>query len=224
MAGIFISYRREDSRADTGRLASDLKRYFAEEHIFRDIDDIEPGTDFVKAISSSVGACNALLAVVGPDWLAAKDKQGRRRLEDPNDYVRLEIEAALQRGIRVIPLLVGDAPMPSRGDLPDSIADFAQRQAHELSEKRWDFDVKCLVKTLDKIPGIDMRNAGAAALDIPTSSAQATKTKSIGRFAGAVVVSFFGVIFVLAGLSEDEGVALVIGVPLLVWAYWLFKK
>ena len=144
MAGIFISYRREDSRADAGRLAKDLKDYLGEGQIFRDIDSIKPGMDFVRAIKTAVGSSNALLAIIGPSWLSVKDEHGRPRVEYPQDYVRLEIEAALSRDIQVIPILVGGARMPRETELPNSLSPFARRQAHELSDSRWDFDVERL--------------------------------------------------------------------------------
>ena len=134
MAGIFVNYRRQDSRAYAGRLTKDLKGYFGESQIFQDIDTIEPGIDFVKAINSAVGSCTVMLTIIGPIWLSIKDEHGRRLLEAPDDYVRLEIEAALRRDIRVIPILVGSATMPCQANLPESLAPLARRQAHELGE------------------------------------------------------------------------------------------
>jgi hypothetical protein len=90
--------------------------------VFIDVDTIEPGVDFTEAISHAVAACQLLVAVIGPKWLTATDQLGRRRLDDPDDLVRLEIEAALARDVRVIPILVGDAVMPRRDDLPESLA------------------------------------------------------------------------------------------------------
>lgn len=149
MSGIFISYRRQDSRGDAGRLATDLKAAFGEEQIFRDIETIEAGSDFAKAIGDAVGSCDVLLAVIGPSWLTTSDKN-RRRLDDPDDFVRLEIVAALNRGIGVIPVLVGDATMPRREDLPKPLHKLARRQAHELSDSRWAFDVQKLVTVIEK--------------------------------------------------------------------------
>src|SRR6516225_1568159 len=104
--GIFVSYRRQESRDFAGRLADRLADRFGERQVFIDADAIEPGVDFDEEISGAVAACQVLLAVIGPNWLTTTDERGRRRLDDPDDFVRLEIEAALAREVRVIPILV----------------------------------------------------------------------------------------------------------------------
>lgn len=222
MAGIFISYRREDARADAGRLSKDLKGHLDGSQIFRDVDTLQPGIDFVKAINTAVGSCSALLAIIGPNWLSSTGQDGRRRIDDPADFVRLEIEAALSRDIRVIPLLVGDAKMPRQADLPDSLAPLARRHAHELSESRWDFDVARLVATLGEIPGVKKRKpAEAGPSDVGRTQ---TPTKRIGAFAGAAVLSAMGILFLLAGLIEGQDTAFAFAVAFLCGAYWLFSK
>jgi hypothetical protein len=148
---IFVSYRRDDARGDAGRLADNLKFHFGDKQIFRDVEAIEAGVDFVEAINSAVSQCAVLLAIIGPNWLKVTDSQGRRRLDDRNDFVRLEIAAALQRNIRVVPVLVGGAVMPKAEDLPQGLESLARRQAHELSDGRWDFDVGQLVETLERV-------------------------------------------------------------------------
>jgi hypothetical protein len=125
-------------------------REFGDDRCFRDIDDIESGTDFVEAISSAIGACRVLMVVVAPDWLGATDASGRRRLDDPNDFVRIEIAAALARDTRVVPVLVGGATMPPAEALPAAIAGFARRQAQELSDTRWDYDLDQLVAVIER--------------------------------------------------------------------------
>src|SRR5690349_10570277 len=110
--GIFVSYRRQDSSHLAGRLYDRLADRFGEDQVFMDVDTIEPGVDFAEEITRAVSACKVLLAVIGPNWLAATDERGCRRLDDPDDFVRLEIEAALARGVRVIPILADDAVMP----------------------------------------------------------------------------------------------------------------
>ncbi len=156
MASIFISYRRHGQSPGYAQAIVDrLKEHFGEEELFRDIDDIESGADFVEVLGSAVGGCKALLAVIGPDWLAVKDKAGRRRLDDPNDFVRVELASALERDVRVIPVLVGGAEMPSQDELPDDLKALARRHAHELSEKRWDYDIQQLISVLERagVPG-----------------------------------------------------------------------
>lgn len=152
MTRIFISYRRQDARGDAGRLADDLAEEFGEERIFRDIEDIEAGADFVEAIEEAVANANVVLVVIGPNWLNVKDQRGKRRLDDPRDFVRLEIAAAFKRQVRVVPVLVGDAKMPGEEELPEAIRPLARRQAHELSDHRWDYDVSELVKIIRKKP------------------------------------------------------------------------
>jgi len=145
MAGIFISYRREDSAGWTGRLSEQLKARFGSKSIFMDIDTIAPGIDFTEALQNAVSSCDVLLVIIGPKWATATDKSGKLRLEDPHDWVRAEVAAALKRKIRVIPVLVGGASVPTMDLLPDELDPLAQRQAHELTDKRWNFDVKELI-------------------------------------------------------------------------------
>src|SRR5215472_941437 len=112
--GIFVSYRRRESRDFAGRLYDRLAGRFGESQVFIDVDTIEPGVDFAEEISRAVAACEVLVAVIGPAWLTVTDGRGQRRLDDPDDIVRLEIGAALSRDVRVIPILVEGAVMPTR--------------------------------------------------------------------------------------------------------------
>lgn len=151
MPGIFINYRREDSRADAGRLFDWLSGHFGKDRVFMDVaGSIEPGMDFDEVIEKAVTSCDALIVVLGKQWLTTTESTGRRRLDNPDDYVRLEIAKALQRNIRVIPVLVQEATMPSAEDLPEDLARLAKRQALEISDSRWDYDTEQLVKVLDK--------------------------------------------------------------------------
>ena len=118
---IFISYRRDDASYPAGHLYERLSTHFAQNQIFMDIDNLEPGVDFVDAIQKSVGACDVLIAVIGKRWLNAADEEGKRRLDNPDDFVRTEIGTALKRGIRVIPVLVEGALMPRVGKLRDDL-------------------------------------------------------------------------------------------------------
>ena len=104
--GIFVSYRREESGHVAGQLADRLSDRFGAEQVFIDVKSIEPGVDFAEAIFRAIDACTVLVAVIGPGWLRTADERGGRRLDDPDDLVRLEIGAALARGVRVIPVLV----------------------------------------------------------------------------------------------------------------------
>lgn len=147
MSGIFISYRRDDSRGFAGRLADALDVAFGADKVFRDIDDIRPGEDFVGVISGQLAAIDVLLALIGPDWLAA-EQDGRRRLDDPADFVRIEIERALATGKPVWPVLVGGAQMPATEQLPESLRPLARHQAMVLSDAGWKDDVARLISAL----------------------------------------------------------------------------
>ncbi|MGO9916691.1 MAG: TIR domain-containing protein, partial [Isosphaeraceae bacterium] len=138
MFKFFISYRRQDSRDIAARLDDRLVRHFGRESVFFDIDAIPPGVEFPKRLADELNRCDVLLAVIGDHWLdAAFDeegpKKGQRRLDDPRDYVRIEIERALERGIRVVPLLVGQThAMPAAAHLPDGLKSLADWQAHVI--------------------------------------------------------------------------------------------
>jgi hypothetical protein len=164
MQGIFISYRRQDSQSAAGRLADHLKEQLPEVAIFRDVETIEPGVDFVEAIDRALRACGVLLAVIGPRWLTVTDEAGRRRLENSDDYTRLEVGAALRRhDVRVIPVLVEGAQMPTGEDLPEDLKPLARRNAIELTDKRWDYDVGRLADTLRSALGLGDAAPAAAA-------------------------------------------------------------
>jgi hypothetical protein len=147
---IFISYRREDTAYPAGWLFDRLADHYHDGQVFKDVDSIQLGDDFVEVITRAVGSCDVLLALIGPEWLRVTDEAGNRRLDNTDDFVRLEIEAALTRNVRVIPILIDGARMPRANDLPDSLARLVRRQALELSPNRFDFDISRLLKVLDK--------------------------------------------------------------------------
>src|SRR5262245_66582192 len=136
MPGIFISYRRWDSAYVKG-IDDALKKHFGSIPIFRDIDSIEPGLDFVEQIGKAVGSCDVLLAVIGSAWLSVTNKDGRPRLMDSQDFVRQEIQQALARNIRVIPVLVGGAGMRSVDGLRPELRALARRYGVEMCGARW---------------------------------------------------------------------------------------
>jgi len=145
---IFISYRRDDSEGETGRLFDDLVRAYGDASVFMDVAGIQPGIDFRTAIDDNVASCGVLLAVIGPTWTSVTSSDGARRLDNPDDYVRLEIASALKRNIPVIPVLVHDARMPRLEDLPDNLKDLRYRNSVELTHARWNSDVALLVGAL----------------------------------------------------------------------------
>ena len=147
---IFISYRREETAYPAGWLFDNLADRFGPDQVFKDVDSIAPGDDFIEVINDAVGSCDVLLALIGNQWLTITNEDGGRRIDDPNDFVRLEIQAALARNVRVIPVLVDEARMPREEDLPPAIAKLVRRQALELSPSHFAHDVGRLLKVLDR--------------------------------------------------------------------------
>gem|GEM_PF-3954382 len=145
---IFISYRRDDSEGEAGRLFDDLTNAFGSDGVFMDVAGISPGIDFRKAIDDNVASCGVQLAIIGPTWVSITDAAGKRRLEDPNDFVALEISSALKRNVPVIPVLVHDAKMPPADQLPDDLKDLAYRNSVELTHARWNSDCQLLIEAL----------------------------------------------------------------------------
>jgi hypothetical protein len=160
MSSIFINYRRSDTSGYAGRLFDRLADRFGRQRVFMDIEALAPGTDFVAAIDQAVGSCEALIALIGIGWLDAVDAKGRRRLDDPHDYIRLEIATALRRGVPLIPVLVEGARMPSADELPADLAALARRQALELSDTRWDYDVGRLIQAIEVLSRQDRPSGG----------------------------------------------------------------
>jgi hypothetical protein len=149
--GIFISYRRDDTRHAAGRLVDRLRETFPRDQLFIDVDNIDLGLDFINVINAKVAACDVMLVVIGPGWPQACDPQGKRRLDDENDFVRLEVEAALTRDVRVIPLLVDGAQPLRADDLPSSLGPLARRQASRLTHDNFSGDVDKLVESLLRV-------------------------------------------------------------------------
>lgn len=152
-ARIFLSYRRNDSVGYAGRLSDRLSDYFGEKQLFIDVNAIRPGEDFINVIEQAVGCCEVLIAIIGKDWLTMTDPSGRRLLDNPEDFVRVEIASALSRNIRVIPVLVNGATMPRSEELPDALVKLARRNAVELSDARWKYDVDRLIKAIESMIG-----------------------------------------------------------------------
>ena len=152
MAGkIFISYRRDDSAAMAGRLYDRLAQKFGERNLFIDVDNMPAGADFVKHLNKQVESCNIFLCTVGPNWLDAKDEDGRRRLDQPDDYVRVEIAAALNRDIPVIPILIDGARVPRARELPEDIAALTRRNAVEVRSSHFRRDADDLTHKISEI-------------------------------------------------------------------------
>src|SRR5262245_60121248 len=153
MGAIFINYRREDSISTAGRLYDRLSQTFGRKNIFMDVDHIPAGVDFVTHLNSQVAACSVILVVIGPRWLEAKDESRGRRLDNPDDFVAIEIATALARNIRVIPVLVDGAHMPKAGQLPNSLKALARRQAVEVRQLHFGRDAEALVERINEALG-----------------------------------------------------------------------
>jgi hypothetical protein len=150
---IFISYRRRDDPGGAGRLFDALNEAFEPGRLFLDVDSIEPGQDFVEVIEDRVAKSAILLAVIGQHWIDATDDHGNRRLDNAQDYVRIEIESALKQNTRVIPVLIGDAKMPAAEVLPESIRKLARHNAVMLRYERFHDDIANLVGALKRAMG-----------------------------------------------------------------------
>lgn len=157
MGTVFISYRREETAGEARALFGALVARLGENSVFMDVDNIELGRDFRQVLQERLASCDLLLALIGRDWVNAKNASGQRRLEDPADFVRLEIEAALKRNIPVTPVLVQGAHMPAAEQLPENLRDFAYRNGFELSHNRWESDVQEMLRRLrlgeQRVPG-----------------------------------------------------------------------
>jgi hypothetical protein len=153
MDSIFLSYRRAGTSGYGGRLHEGLREHFGEARVFRDVDSIPPGTDFVKILDEAVTRAGVVLALIGRDWFTTADAEGKRRIDDPGDFVRIELEAAFRRGVVVIPVLVDGARMPPPTALPESLARLSRIQAIELSDERWEYDLGRLITRLEQVVG-----------------------------------------------------------------------
>ena len=146
MAGIFINYRREDSQGSAGRLQQTLRAHFGADFVFMDVTAIAPGANFPSEIDARLQCCDVFLAVIGRHWLTMlKQREG-----DPRDFVHIEMAAALQRQILLIPCLVEGAALPGADQLPDDLTDLASRNAKELRHLSWDDDCASLIKAIDE--------------------------------------------------------------------------
>jgi len=171
---VFISYRREETAGHAGRLYDAIASRFGDANVFMDVD-LAPGVDFVERVTEAVGACDVLLVVIGPNWAKTTDARGNVRLAGTNDFVRLEVEIALRRpDVAVIPLLVGGAQMPAPDQLPESIRGLSRRNALELSDLRWRYDVGRLIDTLGAL-------LGEGPTDAPDFSARPAAPSQPGR-------------------------------------------
>lgn len=190
MDKVFISYRREDSEGFARSLFQSLVGRFGKDHVFMDVEAIGLGMDFVDAIDSSLADCGALLVLIGKDWVDCTDGQGRRRLEKEDDFVRTELAKAIERNVRVIPILVKGARMPKADELPEELRSLTRRQALELRHERWDHDVDHLATALEQALGLQRidtpKPAPPPTSEAPSPSAKPKRSKAM-RYALIVI-------------------------------------
>lgn len=162
--GVFLSYRRADTAGHAGRICDDLERRFGAPVVFRDIDAIKAGSDFVQALELAIGAARVAIVLMGDTWLNESADDGLPRLHNPDDHVRREVAMALNEpALTVLPVLVEGASMPDARELPEPLRNLARLQAIELSDSRWDYDIERLVQAL-KAAGVQ----ATAATRLPT--------------------------------------------------------
>jgi hypothetical protein len=203
---IFISYRREDSSGVTGRIYDRLEAHFGSDRIFMDVDAIEPGMDFVKAIESAISATDVFLAVIGPDWLTATDAAGNRRLENPEDFVRSEVATALARDLHIIPVLVSGALMPRSTDVPDDLQSLAHRNAIELSHTRFNMDVERLINAVEQ--AFEQSGSEPTAAEKTATEIKSILSTTIGwAIGGAIGGAVGGIIggYIVSGTVKGMG-------------------
>jgi hypothetical protein len=147
---IFISYRREDASGEARSIYQELASVFPK-HLFMDVDSITKGRDFGLALTDTLKRCSVMLVLVGQRWLDARDDSGKRKLDDPNDFVRLEIAAALKRNIPLIPVLIQGTKMPKADELPDDLKPLAMRQAAIITHENFSGDMDRFARDLEPL-------------------------------------------------------------------------
>lgn len=200
---VFISYRRDDSQVESTSIYRELSREIGEENIFFDVDNIPVGVNFKTYLQNAVTECGLMLVIIGKDWADARDQDGERRLEDPRDFVRIELESALTQGLTIVPVLVRGAKMPKAAALPEPLKDFVFLNAAEIAWGR-DFDshIKRLLRDINSIrttppPAAPAR---AAAPPLVADESQSENTLQTGTFTlrngdlyeGEFIHGFFG--------------------------------
>jgi len=150
---IFINYRREDSNWNALALYNELQKYFSKDQLFKDFNAIQPGDDFVESIAGALQRCDVLLVLIGPKWLGARYAEGKLRLEDADDFVRLEIAKALSRNIKVVPVMLDGTKMPQSEELPEPLRGLTRRQLIAIDPTRFEDDVRKLAEAIKRILG-----------------------------------------------------------------------
>ena len=194
---IFISYRRDDTQWAAGRLADSLSAYFGDDRVFRDIEGIAGGADFGQVIEQTLETADAVILMIGRNWLDAKDDRGGNRLDDPDDWVVQELAAALDRGVPVYPVLIDGAPMPRSEELPESLKPLTRFNAITVSDDRWATDVT--------------RLASIIALDIPSQTERQLQRVNLAVSLSLLLSIVFTLSVIYANLLTSGSTAVAVG-------------
>jgi hypothetical protein len=149
--GIFLCYRRKHTQGFAGRIYDNLASRYGREKVYRDVNSTPSGVEFASYIESRIAKCGVMIVLIGNAWLSVKDSSGKRCLGLPKDSVRQEIEAAMRQRIHIMPVCVQGAPMPSKNELPRSIAGLAGIQNEEVTDRRWEYDMGEVIKGIDRL-------------------------------------------------------------------------
>jgi hypothetical protein len=188
---LFISYRRHDSAGYSGRVHDRLQQEFGHNLLFMDVDSIPLGSNFTKVLGEEIAKCDALLAVIGPGWLDARDENGHRRLGNPDDFVRIEIGTALKRGIRVIPILLEGTQIPKADQLPDDLKELALRAGLDVRHASFNEDMERLIR--------ELKGARVMVSRTKKSKSRTRKVQSLASLGLAAAIVTVG----LASLKQD---------------------
>jgi TIR domain len=168
---IFLNYRRDDSSGYALSLYHNLADHFGADQVFMDIDTIAPGENFVARIEETMSTCDVVVALIGRDWLTASDASGNRRLDDPGDFVRLELESAIEREVPLVPTLVHRAQIPQANELPEPLRPLVLRQGIELHDSTWRTDVARLIRVFERLAAPPEAAAPQTQADTATNDA-----------------------------------------------------
>ncbi len=205
---VFVSYRRGDTAPYAGRLYDTLAEAFGDPNVFMDIDTIDLGADYRQTIDRAIASCDVAIALIGRGWLSATDEDGRRRLDDPDDVLRLELERALARELVIVPACVQGAEVPGEEDLPPTLAPLARRQGIELRDTSWRDDVGRLLRRLERIAEEPSDPQAAAPARQPpgrgAGTGRSAALRGKGRAAAvALMVAVVGIAAALAIVLRD---------------------
>ena len=198
MGIVFINYRRDETAGEARALYNDLVELLGAERVFMDVDNIALGRDFREVLRERLDACEVMLSLIGRDWAQARDAAGARRLDNPADFVRLEIATALQRNVAVTPVLLQEAHMPSAESLPDELKDLAYRNGFELSHARWESDVRELVRRLGLAPAATPPTAAAPPAVSAAPPAAVAANPTAARKSTPIVIGALGLLIAAA--------------------------